>query len=261
MKRFALALNYLGTEYKGWQSQPGLSTVQGELERALSSVANEPIAVFCAGRTDAGVHAAKQVVHFDTTAERDLYNWVLGVNSNLPKDIAVKWMQPVGEDFHARFSATARHYRYFLYHQRNRDSLLQGRAAHHCMPLDIASMQTAAAYFLGEHDFSSFRAIECQANTTVRTVSRIELTAHNNLLCLDIKANAFLHHMVRNIMGTLLAVGAGKEKPEWVKDVIEAKDRTVAGITAPAEGLYMVDIDYPKVFDFPKDPLFHLFNT
>jgi len=256
--RYALALAYQGTHFKGWQTQNNLPTIQETIEKALSYVADEPIQVTAAGRTDAGVHAAKQVIHFDTSCERPLHAWVFGCNSQLPSDISVQWVQPISQDFHARFSATARRYRYYIHNRRERPALLREQLTWHCRPLDVPSMQKAALYLLGEHDFSAFRAADCQSHSTNRTVEFIQLTASDDIICLDIQANAFLHHMVRNIVGTLFVIGEKKQPPEWMKAVLENADRKKAGITAPPEGLYMVDVVYPESFELPKTPLFNL---
>lgn len=261
MTKYAIALDYLGTAYKGWQAQNDqVKTIQAELEKALSFVANEPISVVCAGRTDAGVHAARQIVHFETAVEREMHSWVLGTNTQLPDDVAVKWIMPVADDFHARFSAKSRRYRYFIMNQRQRSSLYHGRAYWHCMPLHHEKMHEAAQYLLGEHDFSSFRAVECQSKTPMRHVDFIHITRQHHLICVDIQANAFLHHMVRNIVGTLLPVGESKIPPCEIETILNARDRTVAGVTAPAEGLYMVDVAYPETYDLLTEPLFSLFE-
>ncbi len=250
--RFALGVEYQGKHFFGWQSQRGLRTVEGELTRAISFVANHPIKVHCAGRTDKGVHAAGQVVHFDAEVNRSDYQWLMGINSQLPKDVAVQWIREVDESFHARFSATRRYYRYYLINDSVRSALLNQHCAWHWRQLKLAPMQTAANYLLGEHDFSSFRAAECQANSPVRTITEVNLQQQGKLIWLDLVGNAFLHHMVRNIMGSLLEVGEGCRQPGWLQEVLEAKDRCAAGKTAPPEGLYLARVDYPSQFNLPE---------
>lgn len=249
--RIALGVEYDGTDFSGWQRQAHAASVQQSLEAALSRVADAPIAVTCAGRTDAGVHATHQVVHFDTTAVRPERAWVRGVNSNLPPGVGVRWMRAVDDDFNARFSATARSYRYLILPCSVRPVLRRNRVAWTWQPLSLAPMREAAAHLLGEHDFSSFRAVACQAKHPVRTVLRLEVGALDDGICLDIEANAFLHHMVRNIAGALIAVGAGRHGPDWVKSVLQARDRTLASVTAPSGGLYLVGVRYPQRFGVP----------
>jgi tRNA pseudouridine38-40 synthase len=250
--RIALGIEYDGSGYYGWQRQREVCSVQGELERALSQVANAPIETFCAGRTDAGVHATGQVVHFDTDAVRDMRGWVMGVNSNLPNGIAVRWAQPVADDFHARFSATARRYRYIIYNNKYRPAILGQGLSHYHQDIDVALMQQAAPALLGEHDFSSFRAIQCQSHSPNRNVMHLEIARVENFIVIDIKANAFLHHMVRNITGSLLEVGMQKRPPSWIAELLAARDRTLAAATAKAEGLYLVSVDYPTHFHIPQ---------
>lgn len=249
--RIALGVEYDGTDFCGWQRQAHASSVQQALESALSRVADAPVEVTCAGRTDAGVHATHQVVHFDTAAVRPERAWIRGVNSNLPPGIGVRWMRPVPDDFHARFSATARSYRYLILPDPVRPVLRRNRVAWTWRALSPAPMQAAARHLLGEHDFSSFRAVACQARHPVRTVLRLEVAALDDGIRLDIEANAFLHHMVRNIAGALMAVGAGDHQPDWVKRVLEARDRTLAGVTAPSGGLHLVGVRYPERFGLP----------
>ncbi len=251
--RIALGIEYLGTAYSGWQSQhfDQLPTVQDNVEKAISIVANHQVQVICAGRTDAGVHAKGQVIHFDTHAMRNDRNWILGINSNLPSDISVRWVQQMPDDFHARFSAVARQYQYYIYNHSFRSAIYHRRATWIYLPLDINRMQQAAQYFIGEHDFSSFRAQYCQAKSPVRKIEEINLTQLNDLIILTIKANAFLHHMVRNIVGVLLPIGRNEKAPQWVNEVINARDRKAAGITAPADGLYLNRVFYPEIFNVP----------
>ena len=222
-------------------------------------MANEPISVCCAGRTDAGVHGTGQVVHFDTTAVRKDAAWTLGVNANLPGDIAVRWVKAVPDDFHARFSATARRYRYVIYNQRLRPAVLSQGVTHFYEPLDAQRMQRAAQCLIGENDFTSFRAVQCQSRTPWRNVMHINVSRYGAYVVVDIKANAFVHHMVRNIVGSLMEVGAGHQPESWIAELLAAKDRTLAAATAKAEGLYLVSVDYPDRFDLPKPPMGPLF--
>ena len=257
--RIALGIEYDGSKYYGWQRQNEVRSVQEKLEKALSQVANEPINVFCAGRTDAGVHGTGQVVHFDTHAQRNDAAWTLGVNANLPADIAVRWIKTVPEAFHARFSATARRYRYVIYNHRLRPAVL-GKGVTHCYhPLDADRMHRAAQSLLGENDFTSFRAVHCQSRTPWRNVMHIKVTRHGAYVVVDIKANAFVHHMVRNIVGSLMEVGAGNRPESWIAELLAAKDRNLAAATAKAEGLYLVSVDYPEHFSLPSVPMGPLF--
>ena len=249
--RFALGVEYDGSGFSGWESQPGRRTVQSTLESALSSVADSPVAVVCAGRTDAGVHAVAQVVHFDSEAERAPHEWVLGANSNLCDDVSVRWASPVAESFHARYSAVCRHYRYVIQSRRERSALLRQRAAWERAPLCVTAMGAAARSLLGEHDFSSFRAAGCQANSAVRNVVSIDVKRRGELVFIDIAANAFLQHMVRNVAGVLIEIGKGKRGPDWVGELLEARDRTRGAATAPPQGLYLTRIDYPPEHALP----------
>jgi tRNA pseudouridine38-40 synthase len=249
--RIALGLEYDGRAWRGWQTQPGGGAVQDALEAALARIAGERIGAVCAGRTDAGVHAAAQVVHFDTRAERPLTAWVRGVNSHLPPSAAVLWAQPVDEAFHARFSARARAYRYLLLNRAQRPGLWHGRAGWCHRPLDDEAMRRAAAHLIGEHDFSAFRAADCQAKTPVRTLTRADVRRAGDLLILDFEANAFLHHMVRNIVGSLVDVGQGRHPPEWIADLLAARDRTRAAPTHAAAGLYLVGVRYDPRWNLP----------
>ncbi len=249
--RFALGVEYDGSDFSGWESQPRRRTVQSTLETALACVADCPVATVCAGRTDAGVHAVAQVVHFDSGAERASHEWVLGANSNLPGDISVRWAAPVAEIFHARYSAVCRYYRYVIQNRRQRSALLRQRAAWERSPLDVAPMRAAAEYLLGEQDLTSFRAAGCQAKSPVRTVVSLEVHRRGDLVFIDIAANAFLQHMVRNVAGVLIEIGKGKREPAWVRELIEARDRTRAAATAPPQGLYLSRIDYPPEHGLP----------
>lgn len=252
--RFAIGIDFNGRAYRGWQTQqPGVRSVQQTLEQAIGKVANHPVTVIAAGRTDAGVHASGMVAHFDSDADRNERSWLLGVNTQLPEDIALRWITPVSDEFHARFKAVARRYRYVIFNHPLRSSLLAGLVTWHYHALDLARMQAAARYLVGEHDFTSFRAIGCQAKKAVRNVHFLELTQQGPLIVLDIQADGFLHHMVRNIAGVLMAIGQGKAEPEWAQAVLQAKDRTLGGVTAPADGLYFVDALYPDQFSLPKE--------
>lgn len=251
--RIALGIEYNGAAFSGWQIQDGgLRTVQGCLEAALSKVADHPVRVACAGRTDAGVHAIGQVVHFDSDAPRTMRAWVFGANANLPDEASVVWAQPVTEDFHARFSARRRRYRYVIFTRPVRPTVLAWRVAWDYRPLDEKRMAEAGAHLIGEHDFSSYRALCCQAKSPVRTVYRLDVTRQDDLIFIDIEANAFLHHMVRNIAGVLMAVGAGEREPVWAREVLELRDRTLGGVTAPPHGLYLMDVGYPEAFGIPR---------
>lgn len=250
-KRIALCLRYDGSQYHGWQVQKGLVTVQSKLEHALSSVANHPIHVYCAGRTDAGVHASAQIVHFDTDVERSEHAWVFGANSNLPHDMSVLWAREVDNSFHARFSAVSRRYRYVLYNQEVRPGILRNAVGWWYKPLDYELMQQAANVLLGEHDFSSFRGSGCQAHSPVRTIHQLEIGRVGEMLILEVKANAFLLHMVRNIAGMLVMIGSGERKLAWAEEVLAARNRQAAGITISPAGLYLVEVEYPPEFKFP----------
>jgi tRNA pseudouridine38-40 synthase len=257
--RIALGIEYDGSAYFGWQRQPDAISVQACLEKALSRVADVPITVLCAGRTDTGVSATGQVVHFDTPVLRKEAAWTMGVNTHLPKNISVRWMSEVAEDFHARFSASARRYRYIIYNHRFRSAILQTGITHVHLPLDVDKMQHAGQALLGENDFTSFRASQCQSRTPWRCMFHLDVSRHGNYVVVDVKANAFLHHMVRNIVGSLIEVGCGAQPESWIAELLAAKDRNLAAATAKAEGLYLVSVDYPDKFGLPKlnmGPLF-----
>lgn len=236
--RVALGLEYCGTGFRGWQSQVQGKTVQDALELALQAIAGCKVGVVCAGRTDAGVHASQQVVHFDAPVERPLTAWVRGVNSHLPDGVAVRWAQPVSDEFHARFSARGRRYRYLLLNRPQRPGLWQGRVGWFHGALDLALMQDAAGRLLGEHDFSAFRAAECQAKTPIKTLSRAEVRQCGSMFVFDFEATAFLHHMVRNLVGTLVYIGKGAQPPGWVDELLQARDRKLAAPTFSPDGLY-----------------------
>lgn len=252
--RLAIGIEYDGTAYNGWQRQRTGNGVQEAVEAAIAAVADEAVEVTCAGRTDAGVHASGQVAHFDTTRERSRRGWLLGVNSNLPDDINLTWVQPVSDDFHARFSATSRSYRYTILNRLMRSSLYRQRAWWVHQPLDAGRMNDAAQCLVGEHDFSAFRAAGCQASTAVREVTSIRVSRRGDWLCIDVTANAFLQHMVRNIAGTLAAVGCGDQDAGWVASVLAGRDRRGGGIAAPPHGLILVRVEYPDAFDIPEPP-------
>ncbi len=253
--RIACRVEYDGGRYCGWQSQPGdVATVQDTLEAALAQVAAQPVRTHCAGRTDTGVHAHAQVVHFDAPVTRSAKAWVVGANANLPLDVRLHWAQPVAADFHARFSATARRYRYVIANAAVRPALLQGRVAWHRRPLAEAAMAEGAACLPGEQDFSAFRAAACQSHTPWREVQEVQVWRRDELVVIDIRANAFLHHMVRNIAGALLAVGDGRRDPGWVARLLASGDRSLGADTAPPCGLYLVDVSYPGTYGLPQTP-------
>jgi len=252
-QRIALGVEYDGHGFCGWQAQKeGVETVQGSVEEALSTVADEPIRVICAGRTDTGVHGAEQVVHFDTNAERSNRSWVFGANANLPKGVCILWATPISNEFHARFSARRRRYRYVIFNRHVRPTFLAYRTTWEYRPLDAERMQEAALHLIGEHNFDSYRAVGCQAKSPIRTVSYIKLQRQGEFVWFDIEANAFLHHMVRNIAGVLMAIGAGEQEPIWAKQILEETDRTKGGVTAPPYGLYLTGVDYDEEFVLPQ---------
>lgn len=259
--RVALGVEYDGKDFYGWQRQAEVDSVQAQLENALSKVANEPISVHCAGRTDSGVHATGQVVHFETNAIRGDGAWTLGVNVHLPDGIAVRWAKVVNDEFHARFSATARRYRYIIYNHQFRPGILRHGVSHYRGEIDEKKMHQAAQVLIGEQDFTSFRAVQCQSNTPFRNVHKVSVTRQGMYVMVDIQANAFLHHMVRNIVGSLLEVGLGNQPLNWLEELLALKDRTKAAATAKPHGLYLVDVTYPEEFGLPKlalGPLFML---
>lgn len=250
--RLAFGVEYDGSDFCGWQRQTDTRTVQGCLERALSKVADREVTVICAGRTDTGVHATGQVVHVDTDAVRDRRGWIRGTNSNLPGDIRVHWVAEMHEDFHARFAARRRHYRYVIENRPTGSALLRNRACWVHAPLDDASMARAACHLLGEHDFTSFRAAACQAHSPIRTIYQLEVIRNGNFVYIDVVANAFLHHMVRCIAGILITVGRGERPCDWVAELISAKDRSQASNNAPAAGLYLIKVEYAEQFIVPS---------
>lgn len=251
--RFAAGIEYAGTAYAGWQRQSSSPSVQAEVERALSFVADHPVAVVCAGRTDTGVHALGQVVHFDSQAVRPLRGWLFGANTNLPQDVALRWIVPVADDFSARYSALARTYRYVILNSPTRAPLLRERVCLWHAPLDAKRMHAALQSLVGQHDYSAFRAAECQSKSPVRQLQRISVERHGPFVVLSVTANAFLHHMVRNIAGSALAVGEGARPVDWIASVLDARDRAVAGMTAPAGGLYLAAVRYPGDAGLPAE--------
>ena len=251
--RLALGIEYAGSAFHGWQSQPHGQTVQDVLEQALNQIAASatPIRVHCAGRTDAGVHALNQVVHFDTQAQRPLQAWVRGVNALLPPSVCVRWAQPVAADFHARFAARARHYVYLLHNHPVRPALLHDRVGWHHRPLDVARMQDAAQALLGEHDFSAFRAAECQARSPIKHMWQANVRRQDDLVIFEFRASAFLQHMVRNLVGSLVAIGNGRAAPDAISQLLASRDRRQAAPTFPAAGLYLLDVDYAPEWNIP----------
>jgi tRNA pseudouridine38-40 synthase len=252
MPRIALGLEYDGTEFAGWQAQTHAQGIQSVVETALSSVADHQITITCAGRTDAGVHACMQVVHFDTQAKRTERAWVRGANTQLPDSVGLLWAREVADDFHARYAALARSYRYVILNRAPRPTLMRNRVCWVRESLDAQLMNSAAQCLVGEHDFSAFRAAECQSKSPVRRLQRITVTRQNEYVVVDVTANAFLHHMVRNIAGTLLAVGRGEQDLNWPTTVLHSLDRSQAGITAPASGLYLFAVNYPWSYGVPS---------
>lgn len=250
--RYALGVEYDGLPFCGFQSQPAGCGVQDALERALASIAQSPITAVAAGRTDAGVHATLQVVHFDTTVQRPLSAWVRGANASLPSALSVLWAQDVPDDFHARFCATARHYTYLLLAREQRPGLNAGRVGWYHRPLDVGAMQRAAQRVIGEHDFSSFRAAECQAKSPVKTLSVARVRASGDIVRFDFSANGFLHHMIRNLVGALVYVGAGKHDDAWMEALLAARDRRVAPPTFAPDGLHFTGADYDSRFALPS---------
>jgi len=266
LHRIVLGIQYDGNSWQGWQTQPHGLTVQDKLEAALKQFTLVNIDTTCAGRTDSGVHALEQVVHFDTTIARDKSSWVRGVNAFLPPSIAVRWAIELPADdgggnalneredgFHARFSATARTYHYMLYNHPVRSPLLAGKAGWTFRPLDVDLMQQAANHLVGEHDFSTFRAVECQAKSPVRTMESLQVRSHGDMIVFTLKANAFLHHMVRNIVGSLIFVGNGRQPPEWIAHILAQQDRSLAAPTFMPDGLYLAKVDYPARWSLPQE--------
>lgn len=247
--KVALGVEYDGSDFHGWQFQGDVRSVQECLEDALSTVADHPIGVHCAGRTDTGVHATAQVVHFETSAKRSPRSWILGTNANLPDDISISWAKEMPEHFHARFSAVGRRYRYLIINRPFRSALWRHRAVWIHRPLEAEKMQRAAESLVGTHDFSSYRALACQAKHPVRTLHSLKVSREGEMIAIDVHANAFLHHMVRNIAGVLIAIGKGDQDETWAGEVLELRDRTLGGVTAPPQGLCLTGVDYPEEFE------------
>ena len=252
MQKLVLCVEYDGSAYCGWQRQSHCSSVQQKLEQALSYVADENIELSCAGRTDAGVHACEQVAHFTTNAGRSPRAWLMGANCRMPRNIRILWVQPVEQDFHARFSAIARSYRYLIQNTAVPSALFHNKTAWEFRQLDADKMHQAAQQLLGEHDFSSFRAAGCQAKTASRNIESLKIQRRGDFITIDIRANAFLHHMVRNIAGSLMTIGHGEHDEQWLQQVLQARDRRLAAKTAAAGGLYFVQAHYPGQFDLPQ---------
>jgi len=249
--KIVLGIEYNGCNYYGWQRQSISPTIQEALESALSIIADEPIRVHCAGRTDTGVHAIQQVVHFETSSIREIHAWVLGTNSILPKDISVTWALNSDDDFHARYSANQRTYQYLILNRPARPAIFNGLVSWECRPLDFDKMKLASSCLVGQHDFTSYRAVACQANSPVRTIHNLEMDRLEDWIVITLTANAFLHHMVRNIAGVLMAIGLDKKEVNWAAEVLAAKDRTAGGVTASPDGLYLVNVQYPERFAIP----------
>jgi len=257
--RIALGVQYIGTDWNGYQKQPARDTVQDQLEIALEKFACTKLATTCAGRTDAGVHAIEQVVHFDTELERPPQSWVRGTNAFLPDSIVVRWAHEVapdaeGQDFHARFSARSRTYHYVLYNHANPSALLAGRAGWVFRPLDVARMRESAAHLIGTHDFTSFRASGCQANSPIKQMHEVNIERYGDVIVFTVRASAFLHHMVRNIVGSLIYVGTGRNEPDWMAEVLAARSRDAAAPTFMPDGLYLAKIDYDPKWGLPQEP-------
>lgn len=267
-KRIVLGVQYDGASWQGWQVQPHGMTVQDRLEQALAQFTRTHIATVCAGRTDSGVHGLEQVVHFDTPVVRDMASWVRGVNAFLPASISVRWATEVAvpepgqihhaeHDFHARFSATSRTYYYLIYNHPVRSPLMAGRAGWTFRPLDVDAMQAAAQHLVGKHDFSSFRSVECQAKSPVRTMTSLTVEREGDYVIVTLSANAFLHHMVRNIVGSLIYVGTGKKTGDWIAEVLAKRDRALAAPTFMPDGLYLARVDYPPQWKLPQEETRH----
>jgi len=261
--RYALCVEYAGAAYNGWQRQStgNVRCVQTEVEKALSRIANHPVSIICAGRTDTGVNGTYQVIHFDCQFDRPERALVMGTNTHLPDDIAIKWAQRVPDSFHARFSALERRYRYVIYSAPVKPAVLARGITWTHKKLDPERMQLAGNHLIGEHDFSSYRAVACQAKSPVRTVKELNVYRSGDLIVIDVRANAFLHHMIRNIAGVLMKIGAGEADVGWSRDVLEARDRRDGGVTAPPWGLYFVDVKYPDEFALPQSDLGPYFLT
>jgi len=250
--KIALGVEYDGRHFCGWQIQEGSRTVQACVEQALAKVADHPLRTICAGRTDAGIHALGQVVHFETCSRRVLRSWVFGATANLPPDICVRWAREVPDHFSARYSALRRHYRYIIFNAQVRPAVAAQQLSWDYRILDEQRMSRAADCLLGEHDFSSYRAYACQSRSPVRTIYRLDVRRQGSYVMIDIEANAFLHHMVRNIAGVLMAIGAGERPVDWAREVLDERDRKKGGVTAPPQGLYLIRVIYPGEFSLPE---------
>ena len=257
--RVVLGIEYDGSSYYGWQRQQNVATIQQCLESAIAKIANTHIDIHCAGRTDAGVHATEQIVHFDSPVFRPDRAWTMGVNTHLPDAIAIKWSKEIDQNFHARYSATSRRYRYIIYNAKLRPGILRGGVTHEYRPLDADKMHKAAQALIGENDFSAFRAAHCQSNSPFRHLTAISVKRQGQYVIIDVSANAFLHHMVRNITGSLITVGCEEQPVEWIAQLLAEKDRTKAAATAKPNGLYLVQVSYPEEFGIPKTPIGPLF--
>ena len=249
--RIAIGIHYNGGSYHGWQVQSDMLTVQGVVEKALAKVAAHPVRLYCAGRTDTGVHALDQVAHFDTVSQREMRSWVFGTNSYLPRDVAITWAKPVPDEFHARFSAIDRAYRYLIYNHPVRPATLASLVTWYYQALNVDKMRSACQDLIGKHDFSAYRAVGCQARSPVREIFTFDITQQNHLIQLDVRANGFLHHMVRNMVGVLMAIGSEKAPVTWAKEVLLARDRGLGGVTAPPYGLYLRRVTYDPCFRLP----------
>lgn len=254
LQRWVMGIEYNGARFVGWQTQRVGRTVQQTLEHALGFIANHKVTVVTAGRTDTAVHATGQVVHFESPSKRTSYQWLRGVNTRLPNDVRVQWVQPVEQDFHARFSALSRRYRFIILNRRFHSAVLSDQSSWDYRSLSLQLMQDAAPALIGEHDFSTFRAAGCQAKSPVRTITDLRISTADDWLWIDVEANAFLQHMVRNIAGVLLAIGAGEQKVEWVNQILAARDRSKGGKTASPQGLYLTVVTYPEKFAIPRPP-------
>ncbi len=252
--RYAACVEYDGALFSGWQRQNGTRTVQSGVEQALSFVANHAVGVVCAGRTDAGVHATAQIVHFSTPASRSDHGWLRGTNTHLPDGVAIHWIRSVHGDFHARFGARRRRYRYVIANQPVKPALLRHHVSWEYRPLDVSRMRLASRELLGQHDFSAYRAAACQSKNPVKTLYRLDVARSGCFVWLDLEANGFLHHMVRNIAGVLMAIGCGERDVDWARQVLDSRDRTAGGVTAPAAGLYLTGVDYDKRHGLPPAP-------
>lgn len=255
--RIVLGIEYDGSQFFGWQWQDGgLRTVQAAVQEAVSKVANHSVSIICTGRTDTGVHALEQIVHFETEAVRSHHSWLLGINANLPFDVRVLWVKDAIDDFHARYSAIARFYRYIILNRSTRSALQRDRVTWFHSPLDAQRMHQAAQLLIGSHDFTSFRALKCQSLSPMRLMYFIDVYRQDDQVIMDISANAFLHHMVRNIAGVLMAIGSEKKSVGWAEELLIAKNRQVGGVTAPAHGLYLGGVYYPEKYGLTQHPIF-----